>query len=205
LKILGISGSSRKNGNTAFLVKEALAAAKYEGAKTSIIHLADYNISDCTGCEGCKKTYRCVIQDGMQEIYPLLQETDAVILGSPTYFYDVTAITKAFLDRLYCFEIFDEYDRSVWMSVNEALGGKLAAVISVCEQMRAEDAGFAAKTMAMTLQSLGYRITDKIEIINLYHKGEAAQALDAQEKVRCAGRRLVATAALKQKIQDTLR
>lgn len=201
MKILGINGSSRKEGNTSFLVKEALAAAEYEGMETSIIHLADYDISDCTGCEGCKKTYRCVIQDGMQRIYPLLQEADAVILGSPTYFYDVTAITKAFLDRLYCYEIFDEHDRSVWISVNEAFGGKLAAVISVCEQTRAEDAGFAAKTMAMTLQSLGYRITDKIEIINLYNKGEADKDMEAQEKVSRAGRRLAATIALKQKIQ----
>ncbi len=48
------------------------------------------------------------------------------------------------------FRAFDDEDRSVWMGVNE-LGGKLAVVISVCEQSKAEDAGFAAKTMAMTL------------------------------------------------------
>ncbi len=200
MKILGISGSPRKGGNTSFLVGEALNAARDNGMDTRLIHLCDYNISDCIGCEGCKETFSCVIKDDMQKIYPLLAEADAIVLGSPTYFYDVTAITKAFLDRCYCWEVFDPDDRAVWMSVNEALGGKLAVVISVCEQQNPNETGFAAKTMHLTLASLGYRVTDCVSITNLYQKNEAGQDSSARKQAGAAGHRLAKTMKLKHKI-----
>ena len=201
MKILGIVGSPRKNGNTSFLVQQALDAANREGIETNIVYLSDYDISDCLGCEGCRDTFACVIKDGMQHIYPLIEEADAIVLGSPTYFYDVTAITKAFLDRCYCYEVFDDEDRSVWMGVAKALGGKLAVVLSVCEQKRAEDAGYAAKTMQLTLQALGYRVTDSVEIIDLFKRQEAQSDNDAQSQAREAGQRLAKTMLLKQKIR----
>lgn len=70
MKILGIVGSKRKNGNTAALVKKALAEIQCEEIETKMIHLGDYNIKGCTGCEGCKETYKCVIKDDIQKIYP---------------------------------------------------------------------------------------------------------------------------------------
>ncbi len=77
----------------------------------------------------------------MQKIYPLLIESDAIIFGSPTYFYNVTADVKAFIDRCYCFEVMSKEDRSLWMGINEVLGGRYAAVIAVCEQHSSEDMG----------------------------------------------------------------
>jgi len=199
--VIGISGSPRKNGNTSFLVRQALEEIKNQGIDTELIELSDYRIADCRGCEGCRQTYACVIRDDMQKIYPLLEKADAVILGSPTYFYDVTALMKAFLDRLYCYEVFDDDDRSVWMSVNEALGGKLAAVISVCEQKKAQDTGYAAKTMRLTLESLGYRVTDCAEVIDLFKKTEAREDSAAILEVKSLGHRLAKTLLLKESIR----
>ena len=204
MKVLGIVGSPRKEGNTSQLVRQALDGMMGQGVETEMIHLADYDFCDCRGCEGCSETYACVIGDGMQKVYPQLLEADAVVLGSPTYFYDVTALMKAFLDRLYCFEAFDDEDRSVWMGVNEALGGKLAVVISVCEQSKAEDAGFAAKTMAMTMEALGYRVVDTVQIAGLFAKDEAGADREAQARARAAGRRLARTMLLKQRIREKL-
>lgn len=204
MKILAISGSPRTKGNTAFLLEQALGEIKKYGIETELVHLSKLSIKDCTGCEGCRDSYSCVIKDDMQQLYPLLEKADAVILGSPTYFYDVTAHMKAFLDRLYCYEVFDENDRSVWMSVNEALGGKLAAVISVCEQKRAEDTGHAAMTMQLTLQSLGYRVVDCTEVINLYTKDEAANNQAALEQAKNLGQRLAKTLQLKQTILENV-
>jgi len=204
MKALGIVGSPRKDGNTACLVRQALRGLKEHGIETETIFLADYDFRDCTGCEGCRETFACVIQDDMQKIYPKLLEADAVVLGSPTYFYDVTAIMKAFLDRLYCFEVFDNEDRSAWMGAAEALGGKLASVISVSEQKREEDAGFAAKTMSMSLQALGYRVTDSVRIIGLFAKEEAGLDMEAQARARDAGQRLAKTMQLKRRIRETL-
>lgn len=200
--VIGISGSPRKNGNTSFLVRQALEEIKNHGIDTELIELSDYRIADCRGCEGCRQTYACVIRDDMQKIYPLLEKADAVVLGSPTYFYDVTALMKAFLDRLYCYEVFDDDDRSVWMSVNEALGGKLAAVISVCEQKKAQDTGYAAKTMRLTLESLGYRVTDCAEVIDLFAKNEASEDAAAILEVKSLGQRLAKTMLLKETIRS---
>ena len=200
MKVLAISGSPRKKGNTSFLLQQALQELETHGIETELIHLSDYRFSDCIGCEGCRESFRCVIKDDMQKIYPLINQADALILGSPTYFYDVTSIMKAFLDRLYCFEVFDESDRSVWMSVNEANGGKLASVISVCEQSRAEDTGYAAKTMELTLQALGYRVVERLEALNLFHKGCATEDNSAIEGAQAIAKKLAMTMLLKQKI-----
>jgi len=204
MKVVGFSGSPRKNGNTAYLVRAALAEMERNGVETGFVPLCEYAFGDCLGCEGCRESCRCVVRDDMQKLYPLVDEADALILGSPTYFYDVTAIMKAFLDRMYCYEVFHGEDRSVWMSVNEALGGKLAAVLSVCEQERAEDTGYAAKTMSLTLSSLGYRVVDSAEILHLFGREEAAADNEAIDRAKRMGRRLARTMRLKRAIRQRI-
>jgi len=87
----------------------------------------------------------------MQKLYPLIQEADAIILGSPTYFYNITSDMKAFIERLYCYEIFHKDDRAVWLPLNEISGIKYASVIAVCEQENEMDMGFTADAMKMPL------------------------------------------------------
>ncbi len=205
MKILGIVGSRRKKGNTSVLVQEALGAAEKEGAKTKLIFLGDYSIKDCRGCEGCKDTYKCVINDDMQKIYPLLLEADGIILGSPTYFYNVTASVKVFIDRCYCFEVFAEDDRSCWLSINEALGGKYAAVIAICEQQDETDMGFTPEAMSKPLEALGYRVVDTVKVFKLFKAGEALKDINALERSRKAGRRLVRTIKLRKDIETKIK
>jgi multimeric flavodoxin WrbA len=201
MKIIGIVGSKRKKGNTAVLIEEALHAVRSEGIETEIVYLGDYDIKGCTGCEGCRETYTCVMQDGMQELYPKVMEADGLIAGSPTYFYNMTAEMKAFIERLYCYEVFDESDRSVWMSVNEAMGGKLAVTISICEQHDVKDMGITSEAMDLSLVSLGYRIVDSVKVLELYEAGAAKQCPKALEQSRHAGRKLARTLLLRQKIR----
>ena len=174
MKILGIIGSKRKNGNTSILANKALEAAKLEGAEVESIYLGEHNIKGCTGCQGCEGNYKCVINDDMQKIYPKLIEADAIILGSPTYFYNVTSDVKAFIDRCYCFEMFDKDDRSVWLGLNEVLGRRYATVIAICEQESEDDMGYTAEAMSKPLEALGYRIVDKVKVLRLFGKGEAS-------------------------------
>lgn len=56
-------------------------------------------IAGCIGCGGCDKTGKCVVDDDMQKIYPLLLEADAIVLAAPIYFYSVPAQVKALIDR----------------------------------------------------------------------------------------------------------
>ena len=205
MKVLGIVGSKRKKGNTSVLVQRALEAAQKEGMETEIVFLGDYDIKGCTGCEGCQKTYKCIINDDMQKIYPLLLESEAVILGSPTYFYNVTSDIKAFIDRCYCLEAFAEDDRSVWIGLNEALGGKYAAVIAVCEQHSEADMGYTAEVMEKSLQALGYRVVESVKVLRLFGKGEAVEDQESLEKSKKAGMKLARTLMLREKVLERMK
>jgi len=205
MKVLGIVGSRRKNGNTAYLVQHALQAIESIEVETELIFLGDYNIRGCTGCEGCKDTYKCVIIDDMQKIYPLIMESDGIILGSPTYFYNITADMKAFIERFYCFQVFAEDDRSVWSSINEALGGKYAVVISICEQNDERDMGFTAEAMSKPLEGLGYRVVETVKILKLFKKGDALENQNALEQVKRAGHKLEKTFRLKKETETKLK
>lgn len=204
MKVLGIVGSRRKNGNTAYLVEQALSAIESKEVETELIFLGDYNIKGCTGCEGCKNTYKCVIMDDMQKLYPLIMKADAIILGSPTYFYNITSDMKAFIDRFYCFQIFAEDDRSVWLSVNEVLGGKYAVVISICEQNDEKDMGFAAEAMSKPLEGLGYRIVETVKVLKLFKRGEAPENQDAVGQVKKAGKKLEKILKLRKETEKNL-
>lgn len=205
MKVLGIVGSRRKKGNTSILVQEALKPFREKGIETELLYLGDYNIKSCTGCEGCKDTYKCVIKDDMEKIYQLILESDALILGSPTYFYSVTGDMKTFLDRCYSMEIFAEDDRSVWMGINEVLGGKYALVIAVCEQHNEEDMGYTADIMEKTLQALGYRVVDTLKILGLFKAGETYNHEEMMKKVKSSGEKLLKTITLRKSIEEKLK
>jgi multimeric flavodoxin WrbA len=102
IKIIGLSGSPRKNGNTEILIKEALKAAKQKGAETEFITIAGKNIQPCRACGACrlpKSAGKCAIKDDVPEIFEKLKKADGILIGSPVYFLTVTAQLKALFDR----------------------------------------------------------------------------------------------------------
>ena len=99
MKILALSFSPRKGGNTETLLGEALKGAQQEGAMTELYSTIDKDIKPCDGCGSCRKTGECHIQDDMQGLYEKLLEADGVIFGTPVYFYNMTAQCKTVVDR----------------------------------------------------------------------------------------------------------
>lgn len=99
VRVLGIFGSPRKEGNTDLLLEEALKGAEKEGAEVTRLRLRDYKITPCLECHGCDSTGQCVVLDDMQKIYPLLLEADVVLFASPIFFYSISAWAKALVDR----------------------------------------------------------------------------------------------------------
>ncbi len=205
MKILGIIGSYRKKGNTDTAVQTVLEQTKQFGAEVEIIYLKDYQIKDCIGCEGCKDTFKCVIKDDMQKLYPKIIEADAIVIGSPTYFYNVTGVIKNFIDRLYCFELFDEEDRAVWMGLNEVLGIKYATVVAVCEQEDPEDMGYTAITMTKSMEALGYRVVDEVKVFNVFNKNEIVENTEQINVLKNAGNKLAKTIELKNKTYEKIK
>lgn len=99
MKILGLSFSPRKSGNTMILLSEALNGAKQEGAEIELYSVADKTIKPCDGCRSCYKTGICHIKDDMQGLCDKLIEADGIIFGTPIYFYSMTAQAKTVIDR----------------------------------------------------------------------------------------------------------
>ena len=104
--VIAINGSPRKEWNTATMLKKALEGASSREAKTELIHLYDLNYTGCTSCFACKTrrgaSYgRCAVKDDLWPVLKKVEETDALILGSPIYFGTVSGEMKSFMVRLF--------------------------------------------------------------------------------------------------------
>jgi multimeric flavodoxin WrbA len=103
MKVLGIMGSPKTNGNSSTLLKTVLEGAKASGAVIDSISINNLDIKDCTNCDACRSTERCVIKDDMQSIYDRINDADIVIFSSPNYMGGIHGKLKCVLDRLYAF------------------------------------------------------------------------------------------------------
>jgi multimeric flavodoxin WrbA len=102
LKVCGIVGSSRKNGNVDLLVSEVLKGAASKGAETYKLYLNDMNIKPCQSCGVDPNPEHCLFKDDMERIYDAVENSDAIVLGSPVYFDTVSAQIKLMIDRSNC-------------------------------------------------------------------------------------------------------
>ncbi|MEI6437759.1 MAG: flavodoxin family protein [Candidatus Omnitrophota bacterium] len=102
MKVIGINGSARKDGNTAILIGKVFDELKKEGIDCEMIQLAGKPVRGCGACYGCfkNKDKHCSIKDDrINECIDKMVEADGIILGSPVYVADVSAEMKALIDR----------------------------------------------------------------------------------------------------------
>ncbi len=102
MKVVGINGSARKDGNTAILIRRVFDELEKEGIETELIQLAGKKIRGCTACMKCRENLdkHCSVKnDFFNNCFDKMLEADGIILGSPTYFSDLTAEMKALIDR----------------------------------------------------------------------------------------------------------
>lgn len=99
VRVLGIAGSPRRHGNSESLLDACLAGAREAGAATDTIVVAEAGIFPCRGCNACSSTGECVVRDRMSDVYPRLDEADAIVVATPVYFATVPAVLKALYDR----------------------------------------------------------------------------------------------------------
>ncbi|MEZ0576458.1 flavodoxin family protein [Halodesulfovibrio aestuarii] len=122
---LAINGSPRKGGNTEILLQNALAPLDAKGWETELIQVGGKKLRGCTACSKCFETRdnSCIIKnDIFNELFEKILRADAIILGTPTYFTDVSAELKGLLDRM----------GLVAIANGRALAGKIgAAVVAV--------------------------------------------------------------------------
>lgn len=126
MNILGISGSPRAKGNTAFAVQYALKVLKQEGFATKYITTSGKDIKSCVGCWRCEKTYSCYQEDNMGEILDAMRWCHGLLIGSPVYFGMITGQLKTMMDR--CIVMRPNYGDPLPMSGK--IGGAIACANS---------------------------------------------------------------------------
>jgi multimeric flavodoxin WrbA len=99
VRVLGIAGSPRRNGNTDLLLAEVLKGAASKEAEVKTIVLNRLTMIPCQHCDFCLTEGKCKVKDDMQMIYRELEEADIIVLASPIQFTGVTAQMKAMIDR----------------------------------------------------------------------------------------------------------
>jgi multimeric flavodoxin WrbA len=101
MKVIAFNGSARKNGNTATLITHVFEELNKEDIETEYISLAGIDIRGCMACAKCfeMQNKQCIIDDDVNELIKKMISANGIILGSPTYFADVSTETKALIDR----------------------------------------------------------------------------------------------------------
>jgi multimeric flavodoxin WrbA len=102
MKVVAFNGSARKNGNTSILISHVFQALEKEGIDTALVQLAGKKIRGCIACMKCfeNKDKRCsVTDDDLNACIEKMIAADGIILGSPTYFANISTEMKALIDR----------------------------------------------------------------------------------------------------------
>ena len=103
LRAVGVLGSPRKESNTEVLLDYLLSELRSYGISSVKLRLRDYEVKPCYSCRKCLELGNCCIKDDMTEyIVPHLLQAHIVIIASPVYFDNVTALAKVFMDRTWC-------------------------------------------------------------------------------------------------------
>ena len=98
-KVLIISASPRKGGNSDALCDQFLLGAKEAGHNVEKVFLRDHKINYCLGCGVCNNTHICVQKDDMKNLLEKMVNADVIVLATPVYFYTMDAQLKTFIDR----------------------------------------------------------------------------------------------------------
>jgi len=101
MKVVALNGSPRKKGNTFHCIKVVFEELRKEGIRTELIQLGGSSIQGCKACYSCfkKKNKRCVQKDAFNTFFMKMLDAEGIIIGSPTYFSNVSTETKALIDR----------------------------------------------------------------------------------------------------------
>ena len=116
MKLIAVCGSARKQGNTAKMLAQVIEGAKSAGAETEFVNLFDLNYKDCISCYACKlknsKSFaHCVVNDDLRPLLERIEQSDAIVLGSPVYYGNLSGQMRSFTDRL-LFQYLDYGGRS---------------------------------------------------------------------------------------------
>jgi multimeric flavodoxin WrbA len=179
MKAIGIVGSPRKNGNVDTLVQTVLDGAKEAGHQITKYNLNEMKYSGCQACNYCKSHDNCQLDDDVSQLLRDITEADAVVFGSPIYFYLFTGQFKLMEDRMYSF---------IDAGFNSRLRSGKKAII-VTSQGNPDLAAFekAASDFAGILKLLGFEVAEVISMADGGAPDAVLARKDLLDKAKSAG------------------
>ena len=180
MKVLGIVGSPRRNGNTEVLVDEVLAGVAEVGISTEKVILTDLQIFPCKACDACRKGGTCVQEDDMADLLVKMGKADVWVLGTPLYWWGPSAQFKAFLDR--------------WYGANHARFQRRRVILVL--PLGGKDSSYARHLIGMMndiFEYLGMEFFDTILAPGLLERGAALEYPRILAKAHRIGRNAVIT------------
>ena len=181
-QVLAVLGSPRKGGNTETLLKEVGRGVQYAGGAFKMTGLAELAICECDGCHVCWSGKPCAKKDAMNDLYPEIAAADAVVFGTPVYWYGPTALMKAFVDRFVYFN---------GPSNRDQIRGKLAATVIPFEDTSLETGALTAQFFQHSLAYLEMVLVEQMLVPGVTRRGEVRERADSLRAAEALGRKLV--------------
>jgi multimeric flavodoxin WrbA len=179
MKAIGIVGSPRKNGNVATLVQTVLDGAREAGYQISRYNLNEMKYSGCQACDYCKANDHCCLEDDVSNLLNEMAKADAVVFGSPIYFYQFTGQFRLMEDRMYSL---------IDAGFNSRLKpGKKAVIVTSQGDPNLASFEKAATELAGVLKLLGFEVKEIIRMGNGSAKDAVLQRKDLLDWARAAG------------------
>lgn len=183
MKVMGIAGSARRGGNTDILLDEFLSAVPTASHSVQRI-IAPLSIRPCLGCDKCVSG-RCVQEDAMQDLYPILDEADLIVLAAPVYFYGIPGHVKMMIDRG---QLFFNQRRTLGLTSGR---NKKGVFLSCAATSGAKLFDGAVLTVKYWYEALGCEYVGDALFRGVDGKGDILRLPGAPEKTRELARRLL--------------
>lgn len=183
-KIVIISGSPKKNGNTAVLIKWFMEGVGPKNAEIEVINAASLKnkVNGCTSCRACQRReeYGCTIDDGIADVLRKMIQADIIVMATPLYFFSMSAQMKAVVDRMFSLYKWDNKAGTM----HTVLKGKTLAVIASAFEDIGLDALEAPFILTADYTGMKYR---SLLVKNAGESGEIVKIKDIQEKAIAFG------------------
>ncbi len=176
MKVLIINGSPRLNGNTTLAVKEMEKIFNKEGIETEILQIGNKNIRGCIACNSCRKTGKCVFDDGVNDAAEKFKAADGLVIASPVYFASANGTLISFLDRLFYSSNFDKTM-------------KVGASVVICRRGGAS-ATFDELNKYFTISNMPVAASRYWNVVHGREQGEASKDLEGMHTMRTLARNM---------------
>ncbi|MBU2603780.1 MAG: flavodoxin family protein [Actinobacteria bacterium] len=176
MRVVGIAGSPRREGNSTTLLETALEVAREQGHTTKSFVARRMKVQPCIACEGCKRGPKCVVDDDMHDIYAAMARADTLVVATPIYYYAASGWLKAVVDRTY--GLLDRESRP------RIAPGKKLYVITAQEESDRADGAVVVRQLERAFAWLGMEPAGSIIATGLDEAGAVLERPDLLQAAR---------------------